>query len=367
MKVPFFNYPKIYLDDKKSFNQIFERVATGGGFIMQEDLSNFEKEIATYCNCNYAIGVGNATDALEMLVSIAGINKEHEVILSSHTMVATASAIYINGAKPIPVEIGDDHLIDVSSIINNLSPKTKAILVTQLNGRTANMDEILKIVDENNLILIEDSAQALGSRFKGKHAGTFGFGGCISFYPAKLLGCFGDGGMILVNDKNIYEKLLLMRDHGRDPLSGDVVLWGRNSRLDNFQAAVLSHQFKYFEKTVNRRREIASIYNDELARIDSLILPPPPNSNDHYDVYQNYELKALNRDNLRKFLNKNEIGTSIQWGGKALHHFKKLGFNQSLPNTDAAFKKMLMLPMNMSLTNDDVYYVCEKVEKFYAK
>lgn len=366
MKVPFFNYPDVYLSDKNNFIKIFDNIGSNGAFIMQEELAEFEREIATYCGCNYAVGVANATDALEMLIKVADIEKGDEVILSSHTMIATASAIQYNGGIPIPVEIGEDHLIDVSSIKQSISSKTKAIIPTQLNGRTANMDEILKVVDEYNLILIEDSAQALGSRFKGKHAGTFGFGGCISFYPAKLLGCFGDGGMILINNKKVYDKLLLIRDHGRDPKSGDVLLWGRNSRLDNFQAAILSHQFKYFQKTIDRRREIASIYNNKLGQIDSLVLPPPPDNDDHYDVYQNYELKALNRDNLIEFLKKNKIGTSIQWGGKAIHHFQKLGFNQNLIETDDAFSKMLLLPINLSLKDDDIYYVCEKIIEFYG-
>ena len=239
MKVPFFNYPDVYQKYKSIFLEILDDVGNRGAFIMQNDLDNFEKEIAKFSGCNYAVGVGNATDALEMLVQVAGIKKDDEVIISTHTMIATASAISANGAIPVPVECGSDHLIDPKSIEKAITNRTKSIMPTQLNGRTANMAEICRIADHHGLLIIEDSAQALGSKYKGKNAGTFGLGGCISFYPAKILGCLGDGGMILCNDSEIYNKLLLIRDHGRDPKSGDVLLWGRNSRLDNLQAAFL--------------------------------------------------------------------------------------------------------------------------------
>ena len=191
---------------KDSFLEIFDKVSSKGSFIMQDELLNFEKKIAAYSKCNFAVGVGNATDALEMLVNVSGITKGDEVIISSHTMIATASAIATNGAKVIPVECGEDHLIDPEAVEKAITNKTKCIMPTQLNGRTANMDALCKIADNHGLFIIEDSAQALGSKFKEKNAGTFGLGGCLSFYPAKVLGCLGDGGIILCNDKKKYMK-----------------------------------------------------------------------------------------------------------------------------------------------------------------
>ena len=366
MKVPFFNYPYVYQKYKSEFLEIFDKVGNRGAFIMQDDLKILEEKIAIYSNSNYAVGVGNATDALEMLINVSGIGQDDEVIISTHTMIATASAISANGAKPIPVECGANHLIDPKSIEKAITSKTKCIMPTQLNGRTANMDEICRIADEYGLKIIEDSAQALGAKYKGKNAGTFGVGGCISFYPAKVLGCLGDGGIILCNDKNFYEHLVMMRDHGRDPVSGDVLLWGRNSRLDNLQAAFLNYQFQFYEEVIQRRRDIAKIYNNRLCEIPNLFLPPKPDEHeDYYDIYQNYEIEADNRDSLKEFLSQNGIGTLIQWGGKGVHQFKKLGFDTSLPFSEKVIERMLLLPINMTITNEDVNYVCDKIQSFY--
>ena len=368
MKIPFFNYPAVYQKYKDEFQKALDEVGSRGAFIMQDDLLQFERKVAEYSNCNFAIGVGNATDALEMLINAANIGEGDEVIISTHTMIATASAIAANGAVPVPVECGKDHLIDPNSIKKAINSKTKCIMPTQLNGRTANMDDICKIADENGLLIIEDSAQALGSKFNEKNAGTFGFGGCISFYPAKVLGCLGDGGLILCNDEDTYNKLFMMRDHGRDSESGDVLLWGRNSRLDNLQSAFLSLQFEDYDHVIKRRRDIAQIYSDELRNVDSVVLPPEPNSDDkHFDIYQNYEIEANERDGLKTFLNENGIGTLIQWGGKGVHQFKELGFEMSLPISEKIIDRMLLLPINMTITDDEVVYVTNKIKSFYGK
>lgn len=362
--VPFFNYPNVYTSQRQEFLNIFDDVCERGAFIMQSDLANFEKNLADYTNSNYAVGVANATDGLQMLLMASGISDGDEVIISSHTMVATASAIHFAGGIPVPVDAGVDHLIDCKKIEAAITDKTKAIMPTQLNGRIADMDEIQVIANKHGLMIFEDAAQALGAKYKGKSAGNFGLGGCISFYPAKVLGCFGDAGAILCNDEEIYKRLLLLRDHGRDE-SNDVVVWGLNSRLDNLQAAFLDYSLKDFDNVVKRRREIASIYDSRLKDIAGIVLPPRPEDNsDNYDIFQNYEIESTARDLLKEFLAESGIGTLIQWGGSAIHQFKKLGFTQELVYTDKLFDRMLMVPMNMSLTDDDVNYVCDKIIEF---
>ena len=206
MNIPFFNYQALFKEHEQSFVDIFSDVGHRGAYIMQSDLSDLESKIADYVNIKYAIGVANATDAMQLLLKAGGIGIGEEVIFCSHTMVATASAIAFTGATPVPVEAGSDHLIDVEKIELAITPNTKAIMPTQLNGRVANMDEILRISDKYNLQVYEDSAQALGAKYKGQSAGSFGMGGCISFYPAKVLGCFGDGGAVLTNNKSIYNR-----------------------------------------------------------------------------------------------------------------------------------------------------------------
>ena len=362
--VPFFNYPNVYTSQRQDFLNIFNDVCERGAFIMQSDLADFEKNLSSYAGSKYSVGVANATDGLQMLLMAAGVSDGDEVIISSHTMVATASAIHFAGGVPIPVDAGSDHLIDCNKIEAAITDKTKAILPTQLNGRISDMDEIQVIADKYGLMVFEDAAQALGAKYKGRSAGNFGIGGCISFYPAKVLGCFGDAGAILCNDDEIYKKLLLLRDHGRDDLN-DVVVWGLNSRLDNLQAAFLDFSLKGFDDVVKRRREMASIYDSRLKCLSGIVLPPAPEINaNNFDIYQNYEIESDDRDSLQKFLTDSGIGTLIQWGGSAVHHFKKLGFTQDLEYTDKLFERMLMIPMNMSLSDDDINYVCDKIIEF---
>lgn len=365
--IPFFDYPKLWLEEREIFLSIIDETSSNGSFIMQSELEVFEEDLANYTNSQYSIGVGNATDAMEIYLQAIGLQKGDEIIISSHTMLATASAVIQAGGIPIPVDIGPDNLIDPNCIEEAINTRTVGVLPTQLNGRTCNMDRIEEIVSKNNLFLVEDSAQALGSKFKNRFAGTFGMGSCISFFPAKVLGCFGDAGAILTQDENIYEKSFQIRDHGRDK-NGEVQCWGRNSRLDNVQAAILSYKLQTYENVIKRRRSIASMYDEQLSELDELILPPAPNSNlDHFDVYQNYELAAKDRDDLKKYLADNGIGTLIQWGGQGIHHFKNLGFNQNLPLTDKFFNECIMLPMNMFIEESDVEYICEMIKNFYRK
>lgn len=365
LNVPFFNYPHVYKSYQKQFEDALRSVGTRGAFIMQRDLADFEKSVAEYSNSKYAVGVANATDGLQMGMMVAGVGPDDEVIFCSHTMVATASAIHFTGATPIPVETGPDHLIDTSDIESAITSRTKAICPTQLNGRTANMDIITAIAKKHGLLIFEDAAQALGSKFKGRFAGTFGVASCISLYPAKILGCLGDGGLVLTNSDSVFENLVMLRDHGRGH-DGDVHMWGLNSRLDNLQAAFLNVQFDDYPKVIERRRAIASLYHERLSSLEQLTLPPAPDSDpNHFDVFQNYEIEAARRDDLKAFLAKNGVGTLIQWGGKAVHQFSKLGFNQSLPRTDSLFERILMIPLNMALVDDEVHYVCDQIESFY--
>jgi dTDP-4-amino-4,6-dideoxygalactose transaminase len=367
MKIPFFEYPRLWTDNKEDYISIIDQVASSGGFILQQALNEFEVDLAKFTGANYTVGVGNATDGMEIFLEAINIKKGDEIIISSHTMLATASAIKVAGGIPVPVDIGDDNLISADAIEEAITVNTVGIMPTQLNGRVCDMDAILEISKKKNLFIIEDAAQALGARYKGQHAGTFGLASCISFFPAKVLGCFGDAGGVLVNDKNLYHQIFQIHDHGRD-IDGEVKRWGRNSRLDNLQAAILSYKLKTYDKVIERRRTIAQMYHDQLSEIDELQLPPPPsNISKNFDVYQNYELTADNRDELKKFLNDKNIGTLIQWGGKGIHQFKQLGFTQNLPRTDKFFKKCLMLPMNIFISNEDIRYISETIKLFYSK
>ncbi|MDQ6699462.1 MAG: DegT/DnrJ/EryC1/StrS family aminotransferase [Acidobacteriota bacterium] len=363
--VPFFDYPHIFASQEAELVDIFRDVGRRGAFILQKDLAAFEQDLAGFTGSKYALGVGNATDGLTIALLAAGIGAGDEVILCSHTMIATASAVYFAGAHPVPVEAGADHLIDPAAVERAITPRTRALMPTQLNGRTCDMHLLQSIADKHNLPIIEDAAQALGSKFKGRCAGTFGIASAISFYPAKVLGCLGDGGAVLTSDDAVYDRLLQLRDHGRAP-DGEVVSWGMNTRLDNLQAAILHMQLKKYGEVVARRRAMARIYQDRLLDIAEVVLPPAPDSDsNHFDIFQNYEIEAERRDDLKRFLKDNGIGTLVQWGGQPVHQCSKLGFTQHLPYTDRLFERMLMLPLNMSLQDEDVEYICEVVRMFY--
>lgn len=364
-KVPFFDYPRLFNDDREGLLSIVEEVGKRGAYIMQSDLVDFESQLAKYTGAQFAIGVGNATDALEFGWMSIGLKSGDEVILCSHTMLATASAVVTAGGTPIPVEIGEDCLIDPQAVEAAITSRTVGISPTQLNGRTCDMDAIMKIANKHKLAVVEDSAQALGSRFRGKHAGTFGDAACFSFFPAKVLGALGDAGGLITNRKDIYERAYQLHDHGRD-MQGQIRSWGRNSRLDNMQAAILNKKFETYEHVITRRREIAGMYEEQLHELEQLQLPPAPVENgDHFDVYQNYELQADNRDELKTHLAAQGIGTLIQWSGKGVHQWEGLGFNQRLPKVERFFERCIMLPMNMFISNDDVNYVCDSIKSFY--
>lgn len=366
MKVPFFDYPSHYKLDRDWILDTIDQVAGRGAFIMQKELADFEKAISIFTSSAYSIGVGNATDGLELAWLSVGLKPGDEVIISSHTMVATASAIVTAGGIPVPVEIGNDNLISPEAIESAISSKTVGISPTHLNGRTCDMDKIMDIAKRNQLFVIEDAAQALGSKFNGKHAGTFGNASSISLFPAKVLGALGDGGVVLTNSHVHFEKIYQLHDHGRGT-DGEIRSWGRNSRLDNLQAAILLKKLENYSSVISRRREIARIYHENLHDIEQLKLPPCPDSDSkHFDVYQNYELEAERRDDLREHLKLAGVGTLIQWGGKAVHQWKSLGFNCQLPRTETFFQKCLMIPMNVFVTNNDVEYVCDQIRNFYS-
>lgn len=366
-QIPFFNYPALFASQREEFVHAFESVCSRGAYILQSDLEQFESSMRDFLGARYCWGVADGTNALLLGLHAMGIGPGDEVIVPSHTYVASVAAIHFVGATPILADCLSDHLIDPESVKTRLSSKTKAIMPVHLNGRTCAMSPLLEIAKTNDLMIIEDAAQALGSRYNGKAAGTFGAVGTISFYPAKLLGCFGDGGLVISNDPAIGEALARLRDHGRDS-SGAVRSWGTNSRLDNLQAAFLNVAFKNFKKNISRRRSIALQYHEALNDIDDLLLPPPPVEAPHFDVYQNYEVESGQRDALRAYLDKYGVKTIIQWGGKAVHQMSELGLKftgDDLPATDALFRRCFLLPMNTSLVDEDVQYIITLIRNFY--
>ena len=365
-KVPFVNYPLQYKNIKKEVDKEMQRVLAKGDLIIRDDVIKFEKAIASFVGVEYGVSLNSCTDALIFSLIAAGIKRGDEVITVSHTFLATIAAIVHCGAKPILIEVGDDYNMDADKIEAAITKKTKAILPVHFNGRACNMKKIMNIAKKHNLKVIEDTAQSLGATFNKKRAGSFGLSSCFSFYPAKILGTFGDGGMVCTNSKKFAEKIILLRDHGRETKE-KIACYGFTSRLDNLQAAILNVKFKYFPTWIKKRRKLATVYDQGLLGIKEVKLPPSPQTKGlFFDVYQNYVIRAKKRDKLALYLKKNGVETIIsspipnhkQKALKDLHRFHLL-------KTEQIAKEVISLPLYPELTNAQVKYVIQAIKNFY--
>ncbi|MEW6685261.1 MAG: DegT/DnrJ/EryC1/StrS family aminotransferase [Candidatus Edwardsbacteria bacterium] len=366
-KVRFFDYPVQFAIHKDKYLDIIEHTLSKGAYILGEELKEFEDNFAKFVGAKYAIGVGNCTDAILLSLYAGGIGSGDEVISVSHTFVATIEVIKFLGATPILVDITDDHNMDVNLVRAAITSRTKAIVPVHLNGTICkNIDKLIAVAKKHDLAIIEDAAQSLGATYNGKSAGTFGVAGCFSFYPAKLLGTFGDAGAVVTDSYEFAEKIRMLRNHGRDE-GTEINLWGLNCRMDNLHAAILNFKLKKLPEWIRRRREIAKMYDSGLSPVKELRLPSPPEDKGaYYDVFQNYEIEATCRDELVEYLRKKGVEVALPWGGKGVHQFKSLRLrNFKLPRTVEFFKKALMLPLYPELKDEQVKYVIKLIREFY--
>ncbi len=363
-KVRFVNYPRQYQQHKKEFDAVFEEIMSGGDFILRRHLEEFEQRIASYVGTKHAIGVNTGTDALYLSARAIGFAPGDEVITVAHTFVATVGAIVQCGAKPVLVDVTDDFNMDVNQIEAAITPKTRGIIPVHLNGHACRMDKIMEIVEKYRLKMIEDAAQALGAEFRGKRCASFGDTGIFSFYPAKVLGTAGDGGLVCTNDDGLARKIRAFRDNGRVESVDVVECFGWCTRLDNLHAAILNMKFNYFEQWIKRRREIARMYDDGLSGISGLLLPPRSDG-DYFDVYQNYVIRCKRRDELFAHLQKSGVEVLVSWR-VPMHKQKALGLDHfELPVTERISAEVISLPMYPELTNEEVEFVIKAVKDFF--
>lgn len=225
----------------------------------------------------------------------------------------------------------------------------------------------MAIADKHHLLVIEDAAQALGATFNGQRAGAFGLTGCFSFYPAKILGGIGDGGIVVTNSHEIAEKIYLLRDHGQQRATGEILFYGFNSRLDNLQAAILDVKLKHLPDWIERRRELAMLYEKGLSGIPQIKTPPPPQSGRYFDVYTNYVIRAERRDELVAHLQKQGIEILVSWP-KPMHHHPGLELGHfHLPQTEKISREVLSLPLNTEISNEQVAFVIKSIRDFYRR
>lgn len=365
-RVPFVNYPEHYRRIWDEVMGVITEVLSRGDLILRDQLRHFEENTAAFVGVKYAVGLNSGTDALYLSLLAAGVGPGDEVITVAHTFVATVSVIHYSGATPVLVDIGDDYNMDIDQVEKAISPRTKAIMPVHLNGRLCDMKKLMKIAERHNLIVIEDAAQALGASFDGGKAGSFGLTGCFSFYPAKILGTAGDGGMLVTDSKDVAEKVRLLRDHGVQRTTGEILLYGFNSRLDNLQAAILDIKLKHLPQWIERRRELANLYHKGLSNLPQIKLPVPPDSQPRYfDVFTNYVIRARERDRLVTYLKDNSIEVLISWP-KPMHHHAALNLGHfNLPMTERISQEVVSLPLFPELSNEQIEFVIDATRQFY--
>jgi dTDP-4-amino-4,6-dideoxygalactose transaminase len=354
---------KKYLYLKNEIDPAIKEVLMSSRYILGTKVEDFERQFAKYLGIKYCIGVGNGLEALQIALMALGIKAGDEVITTAYSMAATALAIKAVGAKPVFVDIDEYYHLDSSKIEKKITSRTKAILPVHLYGQMVDILEIKRIAKKYSLFVIEDAAQAHGAEYKGKKAGTFGDFGCFSFYPTKNLGAFGDGGAIVTNKKELYEKCKMIRNYGQKNRYEHEV-YGINSRLDEIQAAILSVELKHLDEFNQKRQDLAKIYFKLLRSVKTIKLPKIRRNAEH--IFHAFVIEVERRNELMNFLEQNNVPTIIYYP-MPIHKQKCFSeFNSlSLPVSENISDRILSLPIHPFLPNKDIIYISKKIIKFY--
>lgn len=346
------------------------RVVDSQKFILGEEVDKLEDAIARYSQTKYAVGCASGSDALSLALLAADIGAGDRVVTTPYTFFATAGAIARLGAVPVFVDVDPDTFnIDPNLLERALDvPRLRAIMPVHLFGACADMDPIMEMAARRALIVIEDAAQAIGAEYKGRRAGSIGQFGCFSFFPSKNLGAYGDGGMITTNDAAMATKLKALRIHGR---TGKYIHeWvGVNSRLDALQAAVLRVKFKYLDEWTSARQRNAGLYRAFLADLHVPVITPKTADNQDRHIYNQFVVRAEQRDELQSHLKAKGIGTEVYYP-QPLHLqscFAQLGHKKGdFPVSEQLAAESLALPISSEVSDGDIEYVCETIKQFYS-
>ncbi len=369
MKIPFLDLISEYKNIKTEIDNAIHKVLDSGHYILGPDVKALEEEIAAYTEVKYAIGVASGTDALQLSLMALDLPKDAEIIVPSFTFIATVEVIILLGFKPV--------FVDVIEKTGNLNPalieaaineKTKAIIPVHLYGQCADMDKIKEIAKHYKLAIIEDSAQALGSRYKERSSCSSGDLACLSFYPTKNLGAFGEAGMILTNNEELAKKLYIIRAHGSAKKYQHTII-GVNSRLDTIQAAILRVKLKYLEEWNTLRREKAEVYNQLFKKAKTPVhLPYIAEGNEH--IFHQYTLRVDKRDELQSYLQENSIPTGVHYP-LPLHLqpvFENLGYHiGDFPISETLSNEVISLPMYPKIPLEHQKIIVNTINEFYKK
>lgn len=364
MKVPFVSFLPMEHELDKDIREAFDRVYTRSWYIGGQEDSDFEKAFAVFCGTDYCIGTGNGLDALMLALKALGIHEGDEVIVPSNTYIATALAVTYVGATPVFVEPDIRTFdIDPARIEEAMSDKTKAIMPVHLYGQPCDMEPILALAEKYRLYVVEDCAQAHGATYKGKTIGSFGHAAGFSFYPGKNLGALGDAGAVVTNDKELADKVRALGNYGSD-YKYHHIYKGNNSRLDEIQAAFLAAKLPHLDRMNEGRRKIAQRYLEEIENPEIVL---PYVNPDTVPVWHIFAVRCKHRDELEKFLNENDIGTNKHYP-IPMHLqecYKDLGYKKGdFPIAEEISETELSLPMYYGMTDDEVQYVIDTVNRF---
>jgi dTDP-4-amino-4,6-dideoxygalactose transaminase len=368
MKIPLVDLKAQYESLKTEIDEAISGVVEGTQFILGPEVKAFEQEIAAFIGTKYAVGVASGTDALHLALLAGGIQPGDEVITTPFTFIATAETITHCGAVPVFVDIDPrTYNIDPAYIEAKITKKTKAILPVHLYGQPAAMTHILELARKYKLKVIEDCAQALGARYKDKKVGSLGDAGCLSFFPSKVLGAYGDGGMVVTNNPEIAEKVIMLRSHGGKQKYYNYVP-GFNSRLDALQAAILRVKLRHIDDWLELRRKKAALYSKLLGQIDGV--KPPYAADDSYHIFNYFTVRLnpkIDRNKLQEHLNSQGIA-SVVYYPLSLHLqpvYKPLGYKKgNLPESEKAQEEVLSLPIYPELGDKTVEIVVRAIESY---
>lgn len=360
---------------KPSIDKVINEVITTAQFINGPEVKAFQTELQEYLGVKHVIPCANGTDALQIALMSLDLKPGDEVITPSFTYIATTEVIALLGLKPVFVEVDrDTFCIDPDGIKNAITDKTKAIVPVHLYGQACNMNEIMSIAKENNLYVVEDNAQAIGSEYKLSNGssvktGTIGDIGCTSFFPSKNLGCFGDGGAICTNNDELAGKMRMIANHGQSKrYHHDLV--GCNSRLDNLQAGILRIKLRELDSYLNKRREAASYYDEAFASISEIKVPYRSDESRHVFHQYTLTLEGIDRDALHQFLAEKDIPSMIYYPIPAHKQqmFASFGSGDSeLPITDWLTERVISLPMHTELEKEQLEHITNSVLEFVQK
>jgi len=359
--VPFLDLSKQFKSLEAEWLETIRASGAKGSFILGPQSAEFEKEFANYVGVKHAIGVANGTDSLILSLRALGLGPGDEVITTPWTFFASAESISIVGATPVFVDIRPDTwCLDPENVIKRLTPKTRAIMPVHIFGHAADMDAIMQIARDRKLAVVEDCAQSFGARSAGKVTGAIGDTGSFSFYPTKVLGCYGDGGMITTNRDDLNEHIRRLRNHGAvKPFIHTEI--GMNSRLDEIQAALLRLKLRTIDQDLAGRRAVAAEYT---RRFRGTAVKPPAALAPDAHAYNLYTVRLPNRDKVRETLTANQIGTSFCYP-QGLHLqdvYRHLGYHAgSLPVCEQASSEVLSLPIYPGMPAPHIERVCEVV------